>query len=88
MGTGSVTHISTQLHWKKKKKKKRIDFFFLVLPFWVPVIEEERKPKEIRRIIAERKHRRLEKKGNWKTQKKQGKDKVCVFHFNFILRSW
>ncbi|KAL0009338.1 hypothetical protein SO802_010840 [Lithocarpus litseifolius] len=43
----------------------------------VPVIQEERKPKEARRIIAERKHRRLEKKENWKTQKKQAKEKVC-----------
>ena len=71
------------------KKKRTFDFFFFGFAvFGTPVIEEERKTKEVRRIIAERKHRRLEKKGNWKTQKKQGKDKVCVFHFYFILRSW
>ena len=45
-------------------------------------------PKQARRINAERKHRRLEKKENWKTQKKQGKDKVYAFHFYFILWTW
>ncbi|KAF3960153.1 hypothetical protein CMV_015105 [Castanea mollissima] len=36
------------------------------------VIMKKENPKEARRIIVERKHRRLEKKENWKTQKKQG----------------
>ena len=52
-------------------------------------IRRKETPKEARRINAERKHRRLEKKENcWKTQKKQGKDKVCSFHFHFILWTW
>ena len=65
-----------------------IFFFFWFCRFGYQWGRKKGNPKEARRIIAERKHRRLEKKENWKTQKKQGKDKVCAFHFYFILWTW
>ena len=72
---------------KRNKKSKTFDFFWFCR-FGYQWGRKKGIPKEARRIIAERKHRRLEKKENWKTQKKQGNDKVCAFHFYFILWTW
>ena len=72
---------------KRKILRLMISYGFAVLG--TSDIRRKETPKEARRINAERKHRRLEKKENcWKTQKKQGKDKACSFHFYFILWTW
>ena len=88
MGKGQcLPYWQTTLLEKEKILRLMISYGFAVLG--TSDIRRKETPKEARRINAERKHRRLEKKENcWKTQKKQGKDKVCSFHFHFILWTW
>ena len=86
-GVVSAILVDNFIGKRKKKKSKTFDFFWFCR-FGYQWGRKKGIPKEARRIIAERKHRRLEKKENWKTQKKQGNDKVCAFHFYFILWTW
>ena len=67
---------------KEKKSLTFGFFFFFLLGFGYQWQKRRGNPKEALRINTERKHKRMEKKENWKTQVK---DKVCAFHFYFIL---
>ena len=74
--------------FENEKKDLRLSISFGFAALGTSDRRRKETPNKQRRANAESKHRRLEKKESWKTQKMQGKDKVCAFHFYFILWTW
>ena len=56
-----------------KRKKKFLDFWFLlVLPFWVPVREEERKPQRSKKNNCRKKTQKIGEEGKLENAEEAG----------------